>query len=141
MIRTRLYWNSSIRIFKEGYIIALMCALINMRAFTSDTVGEVGSLALALTIIILAIVVPIILTIKTYKNWHQLNFGKNSRVFGTFYEHMKLKENNDRLVKNPDDRKKFKRHKRVFFLFNSFYYVRRFVLGLTVIYLAHNLLW
>ena len=33
----RLYWNSSINFFRESYLVALMCVLINMKAFAFDT--------------------------------------------------------------------------------------------------------
>ena len=58
-LRKKLYWNTSIRLFKESYAIALMCALINMKAFSSVTAAELSSVILAILIIVLAIVVPL----------------------------------------------------------------------------------
>ena len=92
-LRKRLYWNSSIRFFRESYAIALMCALINMKAFTAATAGELASVTLSLVIVCLAIVVPIILLINIYRNFDQLGAHKVSKVIGSAYEHMKLKDN------------------------------------------------
>ena len=94
-LRKKLYWNSSIRLFRESYAIALMCALINMKAFTLDTSGEVFSVILAVLIIFLAIAVPIVLTVKIHTNFNQLTHKRILGIFGASYDHMKLKECND----------------------------------------------
>ena len=138
-LRKKLYWNSSIRFFKESYAIALMCALINMKAFTSSTPGEFGSVTFAILIIVLAIVVPIILGIAIQRNFHQLKKKKVEELFGASYEHMKLEECNESEKKQlTNSQKDFKKN---FFAFNSFYYFRRFLLGITIIYSANHLIW
>ena len=94
-LRKKLYWNSSIRLFKESYAIALMCALINMKAFTLVTLGEVFSVILSVLIIFLAIVVPIVLTVKIHTNFSQLTHKRILGIFGASYDHMKLEECNE----------------------------------------------
>ena len=94
-LRKKLYWNSSIRLFKESYAIALMCALINMKAFTLVTLGEVFSVILSVLIIFLAIVVPIVLTVKIHTNFSQLTHKRILGTFGASYDHMKLQEFNE----------------------------------------------
>ena len=41
-----------------------------MKAFTAATIGELASVSLAIVTICLAIVVPLVLIINIYKNFH-----------------------------------------------------------------------
>ena len=65
-LRKLLYWNASIRFFRESFVMALMCASINLKAFTAETISETLSSFLAILIIVLAILVPIILTVAIW---------------------------------------------------------------------------
>ena len=94
-LRRTIYWNSSIRLFKESYAIALMCALINMKAISAATFWELFSVILALLIIFLAITVPIVLVINIRRNFHRLKQDKVFDVIGASYDHMRLEDCNE----------------------------------------------
>ena len=71
-LKKELYWNSTITFFKECYLVAIMCALINLKAFTFDTPGEIASSSLSIVFMVLSIVIPILLAFKIYKNFSKL---------------------------------------------------------------------
>ena len=53
-----------------------MCALINMKAISATTFGELFSTILALLMIVLAIVIPVIIVIKIRANFYELALAK-----------------------------------------------------------------
>ena len=67
-----LYWNTTLTTFKESYLIALLCAFINLRALSSETGWETLSICLTLFIIVMALAVPSLLIAIIWNNFHQL---------------------------------------------------------------------
>ena len=69
-----LYWNSSINFFRESYLVALMCVLINLKALSFDTLGEKASSYLTLLIMALWIAIPGLLVFAIFRNFSRLRF-------------------------------------------------------------------
>ena len=69
LLKKVLYWNSLITIFRESFVIAIMCALINLKAFTADTNWEIIGSCLTIVILALAILIPIVLLIVVLRNF------------------------------------------------------------------------
>ena len=85
-LRNLLYWNSSIRFFRESYAITLMCAFINLKALTFVTNGEIVTSCFSMLIIAMAIIVPIVLIVAIWLNYHQLDNEKIKQHFGAAYD-------------------------------------------------------
>ena len=85
-LKKLLYWNPTITTLKESYLIALMCALINLRAFTIENSWEIVSICLTLLIILMAVVIPSLLVVATWRNFHQLNESIILDTFGSVYD-------------------------------------------------------
>ena len=133
-IEKALFWNSTIRFIKESYAIALMCCFINIKAFTWNTIGEGVSSSLTVFLIFISILFPIAIAIALNSNYHQLKHPQVKEIFGASYDHMKLRTENDP-ERSPKEREKGKDTKSQFLFFAIFYYLRRYILALSVIYL------
>lgn len=132
-----LYWNASIRFFRESFVMALMCAAINLKAFTSGTVSETLSSFLAILIILLAIIVPISLSVVIWRNFYRLDEQEVKDKFGAAYDQQRLKQDNMleyHEILDTGNKTKLTR-KLGFSFYMIFYYLRRILLVFTLIYL------
>ena len=71
-LKKNLYWNSSITLFRESFIIILICGLINLRVLTYNTTWETISSLLTLLMIMMVIIIPIVILVATLSNFFQL---------------------------------------------------------------------
>ena len=72
-LRSVLYWNSPITLFRESFVMALMCGLINLRQLTFNTAWETISSLLTFLLMIMVIVIPIVILAATWINFFQLS--------------------------------------------------------------------
>ena len=68
-IRKALFWNSTIRFYKESYAIILMCCFINLQYFTWNTVLEGVSSSLTVLLIVVGLLFPIIIVCTIHANY------------------------------------------------------------------------
>ena len=116
--------------------MALMCALINLKALSFDTKWEVISSILTITILIMAIIVPIVFFVAIWLNFYQLNEQGIKDKFGAVYEQQRLKRDNTKEFHRKTGTSNKTEFSRKFFFcsFMIYYYFRRFLFGLTLVY-------
>ena len=143
-IEAKLYWNATIQVIKESYAIALMCCFINLTAFYWVTIGECISSLLTILILVVGGFFPLILAWLILVNYDLLEHPNVKNIIGVAYSGMRMHNENDPLkpaVMKKISEKKSKKRKSQFIFFSIFFYLRRIILALTVIYLKSNLIW
>ena len=115
-----------------------MCCLINLKAFTFSTPGEVISSSLTVLLLLIVIFFPMSICFAVYFNYEQLKHPNVENTIGEAYSDLKLSRVNDPTIPNlKSDKPKspYFNKKNLFISYAIFYYLRRVILGLTVIYL------
>ena len=91
-LRNSLYWNTSITLYKECYLMAIMCAFINLKTFTFITIGELISSGLSVLVLALGVIVPGFLIVSLRRNYPELNNKDIEKKFGAAYNDLRLEK-------------------------------------------------
>ena len=134
-IQKMVFWNSTLRFLKESFVIILICCFINLEAFTIETRMEVVSSCLTVLLLIICFTVPTLLIIGIHRNYRQLKAEGIRAIFGAAYSDQRLHRENNPKIPNQRWGDREQSRKQDFLSFASFFYIRRIVLVLTVVYL------
>ena len=107
-----------------------MCTLINMKAFTFVTPGEMVSSSLSILFMILGILIPIILAFKICKHYTKLADDEIQSKFRAAYDELRLIKSDSNLLTE----KELVNRKLIFVSMLSFFYLRRLLIGVTTVY-------
>ena len=108
-----------------------MCALINLKAFTFVTPGEIVSSSLSIAFMVLGIVIPILLAFKICKHYKKLADEDIQNKFRAAYDELRLIKSDSNILTE----KELANKKLIFVSMLGFFYLRRLLLGVTTVYM------
>ena len=121
-IESSLYWNLLLRTVIEGYIIVVLCALINFKSLNWEDTWESFNSALSIATIFFLVAFPLRIAYLLWVNKSQLENRAFKRKYESTYAEMKTDSIDDGLI-----------------LYISYYYIRRLLLAATAVMLSHVL--
>jgi len=85
-LKTRLFWNWSIRALLESYSIVTICAMINILDLNFKSVGPALSSTFAIIFLVTALLLPLKIYQVLDKNFHFLHMVEMKEKYGELYD-------------------------------------------------------
>jgi len=116
-IEKGIYWNNTIRVLLESYIVMVVCCSIQSTnyEFSSGSWGKIVYSCVAIFYSAVCLILPFFQAIFCYKNFDKLDDEKFERKWGVLWEGMRI-----------DDKG--------FIAYNFVFLIRRLWLGLSVVF-------
>ena len=102
---------------------------------SGGTSSDILSSLMTLFLLVLCAVVPVVILVAIYRNYWQLRKDEIMEKFGSAYDGMRLRDENELANADLIQGNRLRRRRRQFTFVTAFYYGRRLILILTINYL------